>query len=54
MTSKLSDISSNEKVNECKHYNNLLWKCIEKNNNTVKYCGKHFYAFYRCFNSIDY
>ena len=41
-------------INECKKYNIELWNCIEKHNNTVKYCGKPFYAFYRCFNSIKY
>ena len=57
MTSNLSipcNLSPKEKVDECKKYNEELWKCIEKNNNTVKYCGKYFYAFYICFNSLDY
>jgi hypothetical protein len=48
------NLSSKEKVAECKKINKLLWKCIEKNNYTIKYCGKHFYSFYKCFNSIDY
>ena len=42
------------KVAECKKYNEELWMCIEKHNNTVKYCGKHFYHFYQCFNSIKH
>jgi hypothetical protein len=54
MTHTIIKISSKEKVDECKKYNEELWKCIEKNNNTVKFCGKHFYSFYRCFKTMDY
>uniref|UniRef100_A0A6C0EKI1 CHCH domain-containing protein n=1 Tax=viral metagenome TaxID=1070528 RepID=A0A6C0EKI1_9ZZZZ len=43
-----------DKVNECKKYNELLWECIDKNRYTVKNCGKQFYRFVRCFNSINY
>ena len=53
-TSNISNLSPKEKVDKCKKLNELLWKCIEKNNNNVKYCGKHFYTFYQCFNSLDY
>ena len=41
-------------IDECKKYNKLLWKCIEDNNNTVKNCGKYYYLFNKCFNSIHY
>ena len=51
---KINELSPKEKIDECKKYNERLWECIEKNNNTVKFCGKQFYIFYKCFNSIDY
>ena len=46
------EVSQKEKIDECRKYNKELWMCIEKHNNTVKYCGKPFYYLYRCFNSI--
>ena len=46
------EVSQKEKIDECKKYNIEVWNCIEKHNNTVKYCGKPFYYLYRCFNSI--
>jgi hypothetical protein len=51
-SSKEIEVSQKEKIDECRKYNEELWMCIEKHNNTVKYCGKPFYYLYRCFNSI--
>ena len=47
-----SNITHNDKLEQCRKYNEELWKCIEKNNNTIKYCGKSFYYLYKCFNSV--
>jgi len=48
----MDDKNNLAKINECKKYNLELWNCIENNNNTIKYCGKPFYYFYQCINSI--
>ena len=47
-------VATKIKVNECKKYNDMLWSCIETHNYTVKYCGKEYYKFFKCFNTIRY
>ena len=46
--------TTKDKVDECKKYNDILWKCIETNNYTINKCGKHYYKFFKCFNTIGY
>jgi len=50
-TKRISDAVA--KVDECKKYNNQLWRCIETNDYKVGNCGEYYYKFYRCFNSLE-
>jgi hypothetical protein len=52
--SETNNLAKKVKVDECKKYNDILWECIEHNNYTVKYCGKDYYKFFKCFNTIGY
>ena len=45
-------MNNTDKLKICKKYNDQLWRCIETHNYNIKYCGKHYYTFFKCFNSI--
>jgi len=44
--------SQKEKAMECKKYNNELWKCIENSDYITSTCGKYYYNFFKCFQSL--
>lgn len=48
------NMNNKDKLIICKKYNDQLWRCIESHNYNIKYCGKHYYEFYKCFNNIYY
>jgi len=41
-----------QQTNKCKKYNKQLWKCIEDNEYMVSTCGKYYYNFFKCFQSL--
>ena len=41
-----------KRIDKCKTINNKLWECIDKKNDIYN-CGKEYYYFINCINSID-